>query len=335
VSTSILFSAFEAWMVHEHHRLGFRREWIDSTFVICTGGNGVVAIVAGVVASFSVDKWGPVAPFDVSLIFLVIGTALIFFLWTENSGDARINLQQTVQNAVYSIRADRKVALVGLIQAFFEGSMYTFVFMWTPALESTSGGAAISHGWVFACFMLCVLLGSHYFGYRSEHGLNVEHTAIGMFAVAGATLFLAAFIRVHTLRLLLFFVFEVCVGMFWPTLGVLRTRYVPEEVRATVINIFRVPLNAIVIVILYNIGTMTETTVFLLCTFCLSVALCCQYYLCTLSGYGGASSSGGGHGVPPSPARTSSNNSGRVSGGAVDPNLQELEHMNPAISVHP
>lgn len=33
--------------------------------------------------------------------------------------------------------ADKKIALLGFTQSFFEGAMYVFVFMWTPALEST------------------------------------------------------------------------------------------------------------------------------------------------------------------------------------------------------
>lgn len=43
------------------------------------------------------------------------------------------------------IHVDRKIAMLGFTQSFFEGAMYVFVFMWTPALESTSD-QKISHG---------------------------------------------------------------------------------------------------------------------------------------------------------------------------------------------
>jgi len=32
-----------------------------------------------------------------------------------------------------AVGADEKIALLGAIQSLFEGSMYTFVFLWTPA----------------------------------------------------------------------------------------------------------------------------------------------------------------------------------------------------------
>ena len=40
--------------------------------------------------------------------------------------------------------ADQKVALLGAMQSLFEGSMYTFVFLWTPALSPN--GEHLPHG---------------------------------------------------------------------------------------------------------------------------------------------------------------------------------------------
>ena len=53
VSTSLLFSAFEAWMVTEHRRRGFPEEWIGLTFGRCAVWNGATAIVAGVAAQLA------------------------------------------------------------------------------------------------------------------------------------------------------------------------------------------------------------------------------------------------------------------------------------------
>ena len=38
------------------------------------------------------------------------------------------------------------------MQSLFEGSMYTFVFLWTPALSPA--GEHLPHGMIFACFMV-------------------------------------------------------------------------------------------------------------------------------------------------------------------------------------
>eukprot|EP00878_Enallax_costatus_P036918 GHUV01041539.1.p1 GENE.GHUV01041539.1~~GHUV01041539.1.p1 ORF type:complete len:102 (-),score=2.04 GHUV01041539.1:665-970(-) len=56
--------------------------------------------------------------------------------------------------------------------------------------------------------------------------------------------------------MLAFCVFEVCVGIFWPSMMTMRATYVPEELRATIINMFRIPLNAFVCVVLANVSML-------------------------------------------------------------------------------
>lgn len=55
-------------------------------------------------------------------------------------------------------------------------------------------------------------------------------------------------------QLVAFCVFEVLIGMFWPSMMTLRARYVPEEQRSTIINIFRIPLNLFVCIILWKVS---------------------------------------------------------------------------------
>jgi MFS family permease len=269
-------------MVHQHHDAAYHEDWLGITYSLCTSGNAIVAIVAGVFAGVVRDRFGPVAPFDASLILLVISGVLVLTSWSENYGDATIDLKNTLNNAWVRIKEDRKIALLGVIQSFFEGSMYIFVFMWTPALESTSDHG-IYHGWIFASFMICVLIGSNLFKYFLDKKLRVEKTSVYLFGVSAIALLLPTFIMNHTLRLAAFFVFEVCVGLFWPSMGFLRSRYVPEEVRATVMNLFRIPLNIIVVVVLANIGKLSEQGVFIACVSCLLPALLCQMHLVTLT----------------------------------------------------
>lgn len=50
MSTSLLFTAFESWMVSEHRKRGFEESWLASTFSISSWGNGFGAILAGLLA---------------------------------------------------------------------------------------------------------------------------------------------------------------------------------------------------------------------------------------------------------------------------------------------
>ena len=78
-------------------------------------------------------------------------------------------------------------------------------------------------------------------------------------------LVVALLIEDKVLVYLAFLVFEVTVGMFYPTFGTLRSIFVPEETRAAVMNFFRIPLNAFVVVVLVKIKFLPVATVFYIC----------------------------------------------------------------------
>merc|ERR1712176_514681 len=44
-----------------------------------------------------------------------------------------------------------------------------------------------------------------------------------------------------------FMMVECCVGLFMPVAGTLRSKYVPDALQGTILNIFRLPLNAVVV----------------------------------------------------------------------------------------
>jgi len=238
------------------------------TFSICTSGNSIVAILCGVVAGLSSDLLGHVAPFDLALVALVIGSLIIRKTWKENAND--VQWSDPFTHALDVITTDRKVLYLGLSQSFFESSMYLFVFMWTPTLQDTHD--KVSHGWVFATFMVGVLLGSFIFKAALRRGMMVERVVQSVCMVAMGSLVTAAYMNTLTIRLLSFCIFEVCCGVFWPAHALMRARYIPAEVRSTLMNLFRVPLNAIVILVLFMIERLSDTTVFLVCVILLGPA---------------------------------------------------------------
>ncbi|PIO66889.1 hypothetical protein TELCIR_11383 [Teladorsagia circumcincta] len=62
---------------------------------------------------------------------------------------------------------DVNVLCLGLVQSLFEGSMYTFVLEWTPALSQATF-APIPHGYIFASFMVATMMGSSIFKLLSK-----------------------------------------------------------------------------------------------------------------------------------------------------------------------
>lgn len=279
ISTSILFSAFESWLVSEHHSRGYSDEWLSATFSTATSLNGFVAIAAGIVGNMLVGVFGYVAPFDLSWILLFLGAVVILKMWPENYGDQSAALSSTIRSAMARMVHDPRIPLIGCIQSFFEAAMYVFVIRWTPALEKYDEN--LPHGWVFASFMTAVMIGSTLFGYLVRQGYKIERFATLIFAVAAIALAVPLVSLKLWPRMIGFLLFEVCVGMFWPSLGTMRSCYVPEEVRATLMNFFRIPLNIIVVLVLYK--DREESLVFLTCVFLLALAVMCQFELKNLT----------------------------------------------------
>lgn len=56
------------------------------------------------------------------------------------------------------------------------------------------------------------------------------------------------------IQLMGFCTFEACVGIFWPSIMKMRSQYIPEEARSTIMNFFRIPLNIFVCLVLYNVS---------------------------------------------------------------------------------
>ncbi|XP_021604853.1 molybdate-anion transporter [Manihot esculenta] len=302
IATSLLFSAFESWLVAEHFKRGFDQQWLSITFSKAIFlGNGLVAIMSGLFGNVLVDTLGlgPVAPFDAAACFLAIGMAIILSSWTENYGDASENKDLLTQFkvAAVAIASDEKIALLGAIQSLFEGSMYTFVFLWTPALSPN--GEDIPHGFIFATFMLASMLGSSIASrLLARSFLKVESYMQIVFVISAASLLLpviTSFLIVPTgekgggisfsgsVQLLGFCTFEACVGIFWPSIMKMRSQYIPEEARSTIMNFFRIPLNIFVCVVLYNVDAFPIIVMFGMCSIFLFVASLLQRRLLVIA----------------------------------------------------
>lgn len=279
VSTSLLFSVFESWMVCEHHKQGFDGSLIGDTFAFATFGNGLAAVTAGLIANTAADNFGFVAPFVVSIAPLIACAVLVSSCWSENYGNQQLNMLSSLTSGFNLIRRDSRIAALGLAQSCFEGAMYTFVFIWTPALKSLEETDAESKGQVlpestsdflgliFAVYMISVMIGSSIFKLLAVRREVLYKIPLFLHAIAFlSTTVTALFLNNKNVVYLMFLVFETTVGMFYPSYGVIKSEKIPEDIRSAVMNIFRIPLNAFVVILLLKIKYLSSETIFQICS---------------------------------------------------------------------
>jgi len=231
-------------------------------------GDSIVAILAGQLAGMAAGKQGPTGPFELSIGFLAAGAFLASFLWKENVAEKKSSSdgELTIKDAVNVVKNDPKIMLVGGVQSLFEAAMYIFVLQWPPAISGVIskvfGGAVTPYGKVFSCFMACCLLGSTIFGQMVKIGVSTEAFTSVMLSIATLSMGLAAWVSSSSAFTMpfaalvaAFFAFEGCVGMYFPSIGTLRSKYVPDSHRTVIMNLFGIPLNALVVSVFLLVST--------------------------------------------------------------------------------
>jgi hypothetical protein len=194
----------------------------------------------------------------------------------------------SVKDAISVMLADKRILLVGAVQALFEGAMYIFVLQWPPAMRAAlmntpSLAGAVPYGTIFSCFMASCLLGSSLFSrVQSACQSQIEAPTAVMLTAAAAAMGCATMFGMTNLAVLTasFFVFEACVGMYFPSLGTLRSRYIPDSHRSIIMNLFGVPLNLIVVSVFLSIGKLGVSGALAVAAMALAVASLSMTVLC-------------------------------------------------------
>lgn len=284
VSTNLLFSAFESWMTTEHRRQGFPEEWLSKTYGVCSIVNGTTAILAGIVAQLLEDAFGHIGPFHGAVGLTALALVLILG-WEENYGEEHVGdhsksslVHQFVEGWRHTI-SDSRIWRIGLTQALSEGAMYTFVFMWVPTLLSLSPPGGVPTGCVFSSLMMSITMGGLCYpalqgfikSFLGSKKNSSEICASVVYLLAAASMgvpvlclssLFSGTTQCTDLVLVSFLVVEFCVGLFMPVAGTLRSKYVPDALQGAILNIFRLPLNAIVVSGTYATDHLEPSVVF-------------------------------------------------------------------------
>ena len=115
---------------------------MSKTFATSTFANGLLAILAGVVANYLAENlgFGPTAPFALAVPCFCLCFVIVLSTWSENYGNPNIKLWQSYKEGAQLIWNNRPIFWVGLVQSIVESCMYIFVFLWTPVMLIPSGG---------------------------------------------------------------------------------------------------------------------------------------------------------------------------------------------------
>ena len=210
---------------------------------------------------------GYLNPFDAALCALALCGGFALTTWKENYGEQRQQQQQrqanssrspefitALKNAFTTTMQNTDILYCGIISSLFEGSMYVFVFMWTPMLTNLTKKAetegeedeGLPFGLIFSTFMVCCMVGSSFFAIMIEK-FRCEKLGVFVFIAGSCAMGVIYMATSDTVCFIAMNVFEACVGMYFPIMGTMKSGIVPENQRSAIYNLYRIPLNFIVL----------------------------------------------------------------------------------------
>jgi hypothetical protein len=162
--------------------------------------------------------------------------------------------------------------------------------MWVPTLLSQNPPGGVPTGCVFSALMMAITMGGVVFTPFYDLVSSLTSKAIGSEVCASLIYFMASISMAipagclsgymdgncfHKI-IVAFLVMEFCVGLFMPVAGTLRSKYVPDALQGAILNIFRLPLNAIVVAGTHATDVLDHSAVFSLVSGCLFLAAVLQ-----------------------------------------------------------
>ncbi|MCO5576300.1 hypothetical protein L7F22_030109 [Adiantum nelumboides] len=254
LSTSLLRSTFEAWLVAEHEKSGFRQEWISDTFWMISFGASVVAIGAGGLANYLVGQLpqGIAAPSLAAAVVSTFAAFSILLFWDENPLPSHAKLIGALKKDLI-LCFEKKMVLLGCAHACLDFASTAFWFLWTPTL--VADGRGLHSGLLFPCLMASEILGSAVSAMVLCGTWNVraEEFLRWTYPCAAFSLMVPAYdYQEIGVLVCAFCIFHICYGISWPLLARLRSSYIPTEHRAGIMTMFQAPAHAVAVFILIN-----------------------------------------------------------------------------------
>ncbi|CAF0828750.1 unnamed protein product [Adineta ricciae] len=275
-------TAFEAWLIQEHRNRLLGDQILAQIFQHAYVGTGIVSIFMGISAQLLVEISSYRAPFNLSIVFFVAMIIFVWNFWPENYGNKKVQPTTTFTSASEAIRADYRIVVVGICSALNEASIHIFITEWTPTLNHANGSIGakdLPYGYIFAIFMAFDMIGSLVF-YPLAKRIQVQSYMIIISVLTSIVVLIPVLVpKSFIIILSAFAIYEFCIGLYRPSMAILRSVYIPNETRTTIMSYMRVPQLICTIIVL--LGHFPLSTVYILCCVFNVLALICMITLRT------------------------------------------------------
>ena len=266
----LISTTFEAWVVSESEKdfEGYKKEaerFRKNLFVKSNVYDAAVSIITSIVCAFIYSYLGIYAPFWISIFLSFAASIVIAVLWDENELQLKKSedTKEQLKNAMKEFNK-MEVLCIGLIEGIAMACLNIYLFSWTPILkQSTPGGMNV--GFIFTSMVLTMIVGTKSYEVLIVN-LHFDYymSIAGCLFFQGLLLFLVYYVDSFLARMIFLALFNGLTGFYNPLNSIVKSNILVEKYRALLMNLFRVPLNTYVIIVLLTLRYMNSFTVALI-----------------------------------------------------------------------
>ena len=266
----LISTTFEAWVVSESEKdfEGYKKEaerFRKNLFVKSNVYDAAVSIITSIVCAFIYSYLGIYAPFWISIFLSLAASIVIAVLWDENELQLKKSedTKEQLKNAMKEFNK-MEVLCIGLIEGIAMACLNIYLFSWTPILkQSTPGGMNV--GFIFTSMVLTMIVGTKSYEVLIVN-LHFDYymSIAGCLFFQGLLLFLVYYVDSFLARMIFLALFNGLTGFYNPLNSIVKSNILVEKYRALLMNLFRVPLNTYVIIVLLTLRYMNSFTVALI-----------------------------------------------------------------------
>jgi len=266
----LISTTFEAWVVSESNKEfgGYKKEaerFRKRLFKNSNVYDAVISIVTSIICAFIYSYFGIYAPFWISIFLSFLALVVIAKLWDENlpAIPKGTSTWDQVKEAMQEFKK-MDVLCIGLIEGIAMACLNIYLFSWTPILkQSTPGGMNV--GFIFTSMVLTMIVGTKSYEVLIVYMQFDYYMSIaGCMFFQGLLLFLTYYIDSFLARMIFLALFNGLTGFYNPLNSIIKSNILIEKYRALLMNIFRIPLNIYVIIVLLTLRYMNSFTVALI-----------------------------------------------------------------------
>jgi hypothetical protein len=178
-------------------------------------------------------------------------------MWAENKPNegSTVKMYKSFFEACEELKK-REVLSMGIIESFYQAVVNIYLFAWTPILQNSTL-LGINVGFIFTCFVLTMIIGTKFYEIFMIYLKCEYYISISICLLIEVLLFFfISYIDVFLVRLFLLAAVNGTCGFFGPLNSIIKSRILVEKHRATLMSIFRIPLNLYVIIVLVSLRYM-------------------------------------------------------------------------------